>query len=497
MRLRLVHTLSLLLLVAVLLAVLAMGAVTAWNLKNGFVNYLAARDVERLTQFAAMVGKAAEQSGGMAALQQRPRPMHNLLEQFAQEQGLPMRQGPSPPTLDAGPNTTDGRPGYGRPPPPGDDSFGARLAVVTLDGQALIGRRPPLQTGPFIDRPIKVHGSVVALARLRPAPPVTDADDARFLQTQYRDIVWVAATLFLLALVSAWWVARRWSQPLRAVQEATGRIARGEFDVRVAMTLRGSGRSDEIGDVVRNINQMADSLQRLDSGRRRWVANVSHELRTPLAVLRGEIEALIDGVRPLRPAAILSLRDETLRLAALVDDLHLLAMSDLQALPCQFTDIDAASLVEQIFQRFAPRASSAGLSLSGQVDAPRPLNVRWDGTRIQQLLVNLLENSLRYTDAPGHIVWSVKSDGDRVVIDINDSAPGVPVATLPHVFEPLYRVDAARSRQHGGSGLGLAICEAIVRSHGGHIQAGLSALGGLHVGVELPASPPPSQGTSS
>lgn len=495
MRLRLVHTLSTLLLGAVLLAVLAMGAVTAWNLKNGFIDYLAARDVERLAKFAAMVGKTAEESGGLAALQQRPRAMHNLLEQFAQEQGLP-RRGEPPPMLDGAPRPPDDHPGPRRPPPPpGDDGFGSRVAVISPQGQVLIGRPLPPQRERYIDQPIRVNGEEVALARLRPTPPVADAVDARFLQTQYRDIALVAAILLCLALASAWWVARRWSQPLRAVQDATARIAQGEFDVRVDVDRHGAGRSDEIGDVVRNINHMADGLQRLESGRRRWVANVSHELRTPLAVLRGEIDALIDGVRPLRPEAILSLREETLRLNALVDDLHLLAMSDLQALPCRFADIDVAPFFEQLFQRFGARARAASLSFSGSMAAVTHTHAHWDSARIQQLLGNLLENSLRYTDAPGCITWTVKHEAGLVFIDIDDSAPGVPREALPHLFEPLYRADAARSRLHGGSGLGLAICEAIVRSHAGHIRANLSALGGLHVRVELPTQPPRPQGT--
>ncbi len=494
MRLRLVHTLSLLLLSAVLLAVLGMGAVMAWNLKKGFTDYLAARDVERLVQFADMVGAVAEESGGMAALQQRPEAMLGLLERFAQDRGLvPWRDANVPRAALTPPSAAS----FSRPrPPPGAEGFDTRVSIVSVNGQILIGHSLTPQTGPFIDHPIRVHGAVVAQARLRSVPPIPDGVDARFLQTQYRDITLVALVLLLLALACARWVAGRWTKPLRAVQDATARIARGEFKVRVETNPLGPRRSDEIGDVVRNVNLMADGLQRLDSSRRRWVANVSHELRTPLAVLRGELEALIDGVRPLRTEAILSLREETLRLSSLVDDLHLLAMSDLQALPCQFADIDAATMIQKVFQRFTPRAVAAGLSLSGQVSGALPLSVRWDSARVAQLLGNLLENSLRYTDAPGRITWAARQQAHQVIIDIEDSAPGVPESALPHLFEPLYRADAARSRLHGGSGLGLAICEAIVRSHGGHIQAGVSSLGGLHIRLELPAQPPLQMGAS-
>jgi two-component system, OmpR family, sensor histidine kinase BaeS len=484
MRLRLVHTLSLLLLSAVLMAVLAMAGVMAWNLKNGFADYLVARDVERLEKFAVLAAQLIEQSGGLAALRERSPNMRELLDEFAQSQGLERRR---PAALRDGRGPGPGGPPK-RPPPGGSDGFGPRLTVVSVEGNAIFDRPMLLNPGSFVDRPIRVRGEVVALARLRESGRVADAVEARFLRTQYLGIFAVSTFLVLLALASAWWLSRRWVRPLQAVQEATARIAQGAFDVRVEATQHEAGRSDEIGDLVRNINQMAEGLQRLESARRRWLADMSHELRTPLAVLRGEIEALVDGVRPLKPEAVLSLREEVIQLGSLVNDLHLLAMSDLEALPCQFTDMDAIIVIRQLMQRFDGRATATGLALSMELPELNVLPVCWDPTRIGQLLGNLLENSFRYTDAPGCVVLSLKQDGDRAVITIDDSAPGVSATDLPYLFAPLYRADAARSRHRGGSGLGLAICEAIVRSHRGRIDATLSALGGLRVRIELPVS---------
>jgi two-component system sensor histidine kinase BaeS len=112
--------------------------------------------------------------------------------------------------------------------------------------------------------------------------------------------------------------------------------------------------------------------------------------------------------------------------------------------------------------------------------------VRWDGRRIEQLLGNLLDNSLRYTDAPGCVRLTLQIDAGEVLIDLDDSAPGVPAVDAARLFEPLYRADAARSRHTGGSGLGLAICHAIVQAHGGAITATASELGGLQVRIRLP-----------
>jgi two-component system sensor histidine kinase BaeS len=326
-----------------------------------------------------------------------------------------------------------------------------------------------------------VRGELVALARMFKLRVVSDDIDAKFLNSQYGGIVGVALALLVLALASAWWVARRWVRPLLAAQDATLRIAQGEFAIRL-----NPSRTDEIGDLMRNINAMAQALAQLDAQRRRWIADISHELRTPLAVLRGEIEALVDGVRPLQPAAMVSLREEVLHLGALVEDLHLLAMSDLKALPCYFEEQDALALAQKVLQRFELRAQQLGLSL--QLSAPQQdrVPVRWDGRRIEQLLGNLLDNSLRYTDAPGRVRLTLQIDAGDVLIDLEDSAPGVPAADAARLFEPLYRADAARSRHTGGSGLGLAICHAIVQAHGGAITATASELGGLQVRIRLP-----------
>jgi two-component system sensor histidine kinase BaeS len=353
--------------------------------------------------------------------------------------------------------------------------------VYAPDGRLLFGA--PLGAAPraVIAQPVRVAGAVVASVRMPASARVPDAVERAFLQRQYLGIAVVAVGLLVLGVIAARWIAGRWVNPLLSIQAATARIARGEFSVRL-----GEERSDEIGDLVRDLNRMAAGLQRLEVSRRRWIAEISHELRTPLTVLRGELDALEDGVRPFGAAALASLREEALRLSAIVDDLHLLAMADLEALPVHPVADDATRIVARVRERFALRAADRGLALELEAPPEGSLNVRWDGPRIEQLLGNLLENSLRYTDAPGTIRLTVAPNADTIDLDVDDSPPGVPSAALERLFEPLYRLDAARSRERGGSGLGLAICRALARAHGGEIQALASPLGGLRVRVRLP-----------
>ncbi len=500
MRNRLVHTLSLWLLGAVCASVLALGSFTAWNLREGFGAYLQARDVERLDLLVQVLVQDIERAGGAQAWATQPLDMPSLLRAHALLDGVaPRNDGPPGPgsgPFRPGPPPRDGgfAPPAHRPPPGQGERFGARVAVFISEGQRWVGPTQVREASHLIERPVEWQGKVVAVVKLRPLERLPEANEARFLRAQYEGIAAVTVGLMALALACAWWLARQWARPLVAVQHATERIANGELGVRLP-----TSRSDEIGDVMRNVNHMAESLQRMESTRRRWMADMSHELRTPLAVLRGEIEALVDGVRPLTSQAMLSLREDALRLGSLVDDLHLLAMADLQALPCRPTELDATEVVQSALDRCQFRAAQAGLILSWAGLPPPELRVCWDPQRMDQLLTNLFENSLRYTDAPGAVRVSLAiaegagaAPGPRVHLSVADSAPGVPAADLHRLFEPLYRADQARSRHTGGSGLGLAIVAAIAAAHQGSVRAQPSPLGGLCVVVDLPldASPP-------
>jgi len=481
MRIRLVHTQALMLLCAVLMAVLAMGALSAWNLRNGFSEYLATRDVERLEQFALLVSENAQSAGGLDSLEARGVGLPELLREFGRLQGPP----PMKALQHVIPNP-ENSPIFGPRPPPRPidsiDAFKDRVAIYGLDGQARLGRALPQDAHDTVERPVRIGNDVVAVVRMMKLKPVPTEVEVRFLNTQYQSIIAVACVLTVIALGGALWISGHWVRPLIEVQAATEKIAQGEFDTRLHTT-----RTDEIGDTMRNINQMAAGLAKLEGARRQWIADMSHELRTPLTVLRGEIDALIDGVIALTPQAMLSLREEVLQLNALVDDLHLLAMSDLKALPCYFEEVDAACLLDGIVQRFTLRAAKLGLMLSLDTPLATPMMVRWDAKRIEQLLGNLLDNSLRYTDAPGQVLVRLYSDDEtKVVIEVEDTQPGVSAIELPRIFEPLYRADAARGRSTGGSGLGLAICEQIAKAHHGLIRAEASALGGVRFHLELP-----------
>lgn len=359
-----------------------------------------------------------------------------------------------------------------------------RLQLTTAEGRVLFGPAGGLPAQARItELPIDGDSGPVGMLRLVPAREISRIEDQRFADDLLRLIGWIAIIAAALAALVGWWLAHRLLAPIRAVTDGARELAAGHYEVRLAVE-----RSDELGALATDFNQLANALEASRDARQRWLADVAHELRTPVAVLRAEIEALGDGVRALDDAAVASLAAEVSRLTRLIDDLHQLSLADAGALGYRFRALDLTALVHAAVDRFAIRFEDAGLAL--QLDLPdRPLVCEADPDRLEQLLANLLENTLRYTDAPGPVRLALVAVSGQLVLTLEDGPPGVPAADLERLFERFARLDASRSREFGGAGLGLAIARRMVEAHQGTISAAQSPLGGLAIRIELPAAP--------
>ena len=274
-------------------------------------------------------------------------------------------------------------------------------------------------------------------------------------------------------------LARGLLAPVKRLVEGTHQLAAGNFSTRVA-----TNSQDELGKLAQDFNQLASTLEKNQQMRRDFMADISHELRTPLAVLRGELEAIQDGVRQFTPESVASLQAEVGTLTKLVDDLHQLSLSDEGALAYQKAPVDIVNLLEVAAGAFRERFLARGLRIS--LSLPEHAVVFGDGDRLMQLFNNLLENSLRYTDAGGELQIQGRIDAHTLRLTFSDSAPGVTDAQMGKLFERFYRAEGSRSRASGGSGLGLAICVNIVAAHNGTLHADHSPLGGISVTVSLP-----------
>ncbi|MEW6445324.1 MAG: ATP-binding protein [Pseudomonadota bacterium] len=355
-----------------------------------------------------------------------------------------------------------------------------RLVLIDAKGAAVVG---PVELVEQARRlPIEVDGQTVGWLGLVPPRLKGDSLRERLLQAQLRGMVWIGLFALLLAAIASALLARHFLQPIRRLNRAAQALADGRLDTRVDIR-----RKDEFGQLAAQFNHMIEALRDQERNRRDWLADVSHELRTPLTVLRGEIEAIQDGVRPLNEAALASLRQEIERLDTLIGDLYQLALADRGEMQFQMREVDIEALLREAAERFRERLRHAGLTL--EVSARDCGTLQADPQRLHQLLANLLENSARYTQAPGTVRLTCHSDRRVAVLSVDDSAPGVPATALPRLFERLYRVEPSRSRVHGGGGLGLSMARAIAQAHGGRIEALPSPLGGLTVRVSLPHSP--------
>jgi two-component system sensor histidine kinase BaeS len=331
-------------------------------------------------------------------------------------------------------------------------------------------------------RAVVVDGRTVGWLVLAPFQSVADGGDQRFVTGQWHTTVGIAGVAVALAALIAWWVSRRLLAPVKRVAAATHRLMAGHHDVRVNVDSQ-----DEVGQLAQDFNRMASTLERNEGLRRAFIADVSHELRTPLSVLRGELEALEDGIRPLDRAAVASLQGEILQLGQLVEDLYELALSDVGALTYRMERVDLAALLTRVAGLHDAGFKAAGLRLAVTVP-DGPAQVQADAGRLQQLLDNLLENSRRYTEAPGIVRLGLSEAATHWQIDLHDSAPGLPAEQLKHLFERFFRAESSRNRATGGAGLGLAIGRNIVLAHGGQIEADASPEGGVWIRVRLPPS---------
>jgi signal transduction histidine kinase len=268
---------------------------------------------------------------------------------------------------------------------------------------------------------------------------------------------------------------RRLAAPVGDVIEAVGRVADGDLSTRV----RERGARDARA-LASAFNAMASRLEAGEEQRRRLLADVSHELRTPLSVVQGNLEALVDGVRPADEAHLTAILDETKVLSRLVEDLRTLSLAESGALALHREAIDVGALVRETVESFASQAEPAGVSLEAPVSSELP-QVDADPVRAREILSNLIANALRYTPRGGRVTVTALREDARVAVDVRDTGAGIAPDQIGRIFDRFYKSPESR-----GAGLGLAIAKQLVEAHGGEISA-TSILGkGTDIRFSLP-----------
>jgi two-component system, OmpR family, sensor histidine kinase BaeS len=373
------------------------------------------------------------------------------------------------------------RPGpHGPPPPlPSRESFGPRLALFDENKQLVVGPSG-LPIRGYSLRPIDVGGRTVGWLGLMPLKHGPHPLELAFIQEQTRALVLAGLSVFVLAGLISFYLSKHFLAPIKELTQAARELSSLNFGAQIEVR-----SSDELGQLASAFNSMAQALEKNETLRKQWTSDVAHELRTPLAILRGEIEAMQDGVREINAERLGSLHDETDRIGKLVGDLHLLFVADSQNLVQQKHPVKPLAILKDVISAFETRLMQAGIRLEANSLEDQSALIVGDEDRLRQLFANLIENTLRYTDSPGTLRISHYCSLQELTLVFEDSVPGVPAEALDRVFDRLYRVDKSRSRALGGSGLGLSICKEIVSGHGGQIRAAHSSLGGLLISIEF------------
>jgi two-component system, OmpR family, sensor histidine kinase BaeS len=450
-----------------------------WNFDRGFLNYVKSQEMEQLDRLAVQLTGYYATNGSWQFIAQNHhlwRKMHEdtspirpIEERGAREEDVAF---PSHPPL----------PPPGILPPRASRDLGPRIVLFDADRKWIIGG-PSDETirKNLTMRPITHEGKTIGYLGLIPLKELSHSGDLLFVEQQTESFVLITILMVGLSLFLTFPVTIHLLRPINSLTDGTRKLIAGHFKTRIPVTT-----GDELGRLSDDFNILAMTLEKNEKNRQLWVADISHELRTPLAILRGEVEALQDGIRQPEPETIAALHGEIIHLERLVNDLYELTMSDIGALNYKRVEVNPAGILIGTIELFEQRVSQKGLELITDLAIDNSCSLLADPDRLQQLFTNLLENCLRYTDAPGKIKVNLKVGKELISIHFQDSSPGVTPAQLPRLFDRLYRIEGSRNRNTGGAGLGLAISKNIVAAHQGTINADSSPLGGIWIKIQLP-----------
>lgn len=446
----------------------ALYAFFSFSFERGFWHYIEQKEIARAAPLIEKLEEHYEEHGNWDLFKENPEAWPEYLSSFMLDNFRARRLGPAPDQERAVPVNVSRR-------------VNALLrAVVLLDSDQNIIAGDPRMRREIYRHKLQVGSRTVGYLGMPLNPALRDLHDAEFAGDQTTNLALIAAAAFLFALLSALPLSHFLTKRIHTLVQHIKRLSQGHYDNKIH--LKGK---DELTTLAEHLNDLGHSLQQSEQARRRWVADISHELRTPLAVLQADIEALEDGVRPLDQQALGRLQQQTRRLTNLVNDLYDLSLTDIGALTYRKQSCDLLELLQELIVMMQPRFENAGLEFTAQlpsVDAP----VFGDPQRLHQLFLNLLQNSLNYTHAPGQVRMQMQREAEHLIITIEDTAPGVDPSLHEKLFERLYRAESSRNRATGGAGLGLTLCRNIVEAHEGDIHITNSQLGGLTVTVTLP-----------
>ncbi|MBU0656626.1 MAG: HAMP domain-containing protein [Gammaproteobacteria bacterium] len=472
---------------ACLLSIGGLAGIIQFNFKRSFLDYLNEQESRSLSQLETQLIGLYESRGGWKELERNPRLWSSLLHSALRSSLYPSNGedrdevNPPPP-----PFPPPDRELGGLPPP--RSHIGQRIdrfvgRIVLLDAERKIIKGIDRLGIPDNLHELKSKGKLIGYIGMHRRQRLTEKVDVEFSERLQRSLWLIGLLVLPITGILAFLLARHLGKPIQALRSGARQLTDGNYSLR----MKPQGR-DELTLLTHDFNKLAARLQQNEVSRKQWIADIAHELRTPLAILRGEVEALQDGINQPDANTFASLHQEVSHLQRLVDDLYDLSMSDSGALSYRKETLDVIALLRETLTLHSNQLHEQNLQIDTLGISPESVKVQGDPQRLQQLFKNLLENSLRYTDKPGQLRITTEQTTAGIDIIFDDSPPGVPDESLSHLFDRLYRVEASRNRATGGAGIGLSICRNIADAHDGSITAAHSALGGLEIRIHLPVA---------
>lgn len=477
MRQKIQYKLFSVMLLSAIWVILCMAVIVQWGFDNGFLDYIDRIEQKELHNFTESLEHFYHENKSWNGLKDNPAAVLHLYAESQDSDGktevnyeLINKEGLSSPE-DLGPfykKRPDG-------PPP---DFFMRVFLLDEDHHSLIGH---IQKGKKFElTPIYYQKKKVGyLGRYLPRF-MNDARQVSFIRKQKGVIFLITLVVLAITMLLSLPLAYHFTRPVRRLSQAARRLILGDYSVRVRVT-----SDDEIGSLSHDFNLLAGTLAVNMEHRKRLVSDVAHELRTPLNSLLCEIEAMQDGVEPVDDNSLDGLHSSVMRLNHLVSDLKSLSLTDEGGFSYSFEVVDFRTLVEQEMTSKRREMTEAGLRFESRLQEGF-FFMDGDVQRLQQLLFNILYNSLSYTDRGGAIHIDLSGDNNFIDFEIRDTAPGVSDEDLPYLCERLYRAEKSRNRHTGGAGLGLAIARGIVEAHHGQMEVSHAKEGGLRVAIRFP-----------
>ncbi len=289
--------------------------------------------------------------------------------------------------------------------------------------------------------------------------------EEEFLGSVRSYTIGAAVGTILVGALLGMYMGKRLTRPISSLVTASEHLSKRNLSYRVDIET-----DDEIGDLARSFNKMAENLEQNEKLRKNLLADVAHELRTPISIMRANLEAIQAGVIEADEEVILNLNDEILRMSRLVNDLQELSLAEAGELVLHKLPTDVGTWAKAIARSLQAEAAVKEIKLNTEIEENLPV-LNLDQNRMDQVIQNLLNNAIRYTPEGGQIFFSVSKKDSKVWIQVRDRGPGIKEDDLPHIFNRFYRGEKSRTRSEGGMGLGLAIAKGFVEAHRGIISA--------------------------